>query len=296
RFVPRVTLELTRRGLAPGDIDAMGALLAAEARRERYDGFVLELPLQAVTAEIISAAKRLYREGGSAAAFTAKPDGDGGGSSSDLLFILVAPPGVVMPEEVAKRLDRLVHRYSLMTYDFAVRGSVDSSSGSAAGGSGGFDGGVSFPNAPLPWVRQAVDLLAGSLPLASRRAGKVLVGLPFYGYDNGRAVLAHEFLAALLTATVQEEAAVAAAVGVVAGTKRGANDGATVLRWDAEAHEHVSVYAAKGEADGNERHVVTYPTPRFLADRIAAAAAAAGAGGIAIWELGQGMPLVFDLF
>ncbi|KAJ0388937.1 hypothetical protein ATCC90586_010623 [Pythium insidiosum] len=55
----------------------------------------------------------------------------------------------------------VVHRFSLNAYDFQVPG----------------------PNAPLPWISATIDQLT-----ASERA-KVLVGIPFYGYDNRGACL-----------------------------------------------------------------------------------------------------------
>lgn len=49
-----------------------------------------------------------------------------------------------------------VHRFSLNAYDFEAPG----------------------PNAPFPWLRKTLDALT------SAEKAKVLLGLPFYGYDN----------------------------------------------------------------------------------------------------------------
>lgn len=69
-----------------------------------------------------------------------------------------------------ERLVPLIHRFSLMTYDFHhVAGAVGADAGAAV-----------VPNSPLPWVKETVEAFA---PLGEGvdLRGMVLLGLPFYG-------------------------------------------------------------------------------------------------------------------
>lgn len=61
--------------------------------------------------------------------------------------------------EMFDELLPLVHRFSMNAYDLQMPG----------------------PNAPLPWLRTTLDALT-----PDERA-KILMGLPFYGYDNAGA-------------------------------------------------------------------------------------------------------------
>ncbi|PXF42839.1 Chitinase domain-containing protein 1 [Gracilariopsis chorda] len=121
------------------------------------------------------------------------------------------------------------------------------------------------PIAPLSWVRQVAIYLS----LGCELGGKVLIGLNFYGIDfweggQSRHIVGHEFLKLL------EE------------------HEPDMLWWD-EFGEHGFAYQKKGE------HVVFYPTRESirlrteLADEI-------GCGGVAIWDLGQGLEHFFEEF
>ena len=72
--------------------------------------------------------------------------------------------GKLSPRQMEK-LVPLVHRFSLMTYDYGPIG------GRATGG---------VPNSPFSWIRECVEALApeGSGDELRR---KLLMGLPFYG-------------------------------------------------------------------------------------------------------------------
>ena len=145
----------------------------------------------------------------------------------------------------------MVDYLSLMTYDY--------SSGSVKPG----------PNAPLGWVKAAVDaLLKGEDGRGVERAGwreRVLVGVNFYGMhwkggqggERGEPVVGGQY----------EELA--------RGGKR--------VWEDASGEERMEV---KGGG------VVYYPTPRSLRARVDLVNAEGC--GLSIWELGQGLPPLLD--
>ncbi|GFH17462.1 chitinase domain-containing protein 1, partial [Haematococcus lacustris] len=60
------------------------------------------------------------------------------------------------------------------------------------------------------------------------------------------------------------------------------------IEWDKEEREHHFQYQAKGVV-----HEVYFPTPRAMEERLELVAKAGG--GVAIWELGQGVERFFDL-
>ena len=64
---------------------------------------------------------------------------------------------------------------------------------------------------------------------------------------------------------------------------------AAEVTWNATAAEHVVTYAGM---DGPR--AVWYPTPLALKARLDTAAEAGA--GVAVWELGQGFPALFDVF
>lgn len=73
--------------------------------------------------------------------------------------------GVRLSDHQFQALVPLVHRFSLMTYDYG---------GSVQGGNRG------VPNSPLRWVRECVEAFAPA-GLGRDLREKVLIGLPFYG-------------------------------------------------------------------------------------------------------------------
>ncbi|TYZ64743.1 hypothetical protein PybrP1_004286 [[Pythium] brassicae (nom. inval.)] len=91
----------------------------------------------------------------------------------------------------------LVHRFSMNAYDFQAPG----------------------PNAPLPWLRKTLDALT------SDEKQKLLLGIPFYGYDNRDAVTGPTYVETL------------------------ANEAVTKIRWDATArflHDRLQLYEEHG--------------------------------------------------
>lgn len=84
-------------------------------------------------------------------------------------------PGTVLTRHQLDHLVPLVHRFSLMTYDFHH----------VAGGEPGV---IGVPNSPLPWVRQTVEAFApqGEGGSGDDLRGKVLLGMPFYGENTWR--------------------------------------------------------------------------------------------------------------
>lgn len=142
-----------------------------------------------------------------------------------------------------------VDRFSLMTYDYSIHR------------------GRTGPNAPLFWQNSTVAALlaaAGPLdsPTARALAQRILLGVPFYGYDNAEAIVGHSFIDKL--------------------EKHGRAAGAR-LRVNAAAAEHSFSYT---DAEGHA-HEISYPTPWMVARRVALAKALGT--GISIWELGQGL-------
>eukprot|EP00177_Eucheuma_denticulatum_P001532 GFKZ01002746.1.p1 GENE.GFKZ01002746.1~~GFKZ01002746.1.p1 ORF type:complete len:387 (+),score=47.24 GFKZ01002746.1:183-1343(+) len=134
-------------------------------------------------------------------------------------------------------------------------------------------GGQPGPMAPVPWVRKVIQYLTGQCKLGR----KVLMGLNFYGVDfvrhgaKGGAEVGDRHV-------VGEE--------VVQLLKRFRPD----MVWVPDAAEHAFVYGS-----GEEQHVVFFPTRRSIAERVALAEEV-GCGGVAVWELGQGMNHFFDEF
>lgn len=76
----------------------------------------------------------------------------------------VRPMSKLSPRQI-ERLVPLVHRFSLMTYDYGAGG------GWATGG---------VPNSPFSWIRECVEALAPE-GLGEELRRKILMGLPFYG-------------------------------------------------------------------------------------------------------------------
>jgi chitinase domain-containing protein 1 len=145
-------------------------------------------------------------------------------------------------------------RVSLMTYDFSV------SHGRAG------------PNSPMPWVRHVVQvLLKGQEELAP----KILLGLPFYGYDHGQPLVGHEFVRLLMQYRPQ-------------------------LQWDRSGQEHSFLYTepaqmkATGQIQHGAEHIVYFPTLLSQSLRLNESLIL-GLGGVAIWEAGQGLPYFWNL-
>lgn len=133
-------------------------------------------------------------------------------------------------------------------------------------------GGKAGPMAPMGWVKAVVKYLTDDCRLGR----KVLVGINFYGVDFAQ------------RGSGEEGAADRHVVG---------HDYVSLLKehkpeivWLDEVGEH-----AFGYGRGKEQHVVFYPSRKSIAERVALAESWQ-CGGIAIWELGQGLNHFFDEF
>jgi chitinase domain-containing protein 1 len=161
-IVPRVIWEASKL-----DVDGAVAAIAGAVRAHRFDGVVLEVPLQpAVVDRLVPPLVR---------ALAAVPRGGGGDVGCAL--ILVVPPGGLQPAAYRALLAAGVTRFSVMTYDHSAH-----------------RGRASGPNAPLEWVQETMAVLTAPPPGASPEdavalRAAALVGVPFYGYDNREPVL-----------------------------------------------------------------------------------------------------------
>lgn len=127
-------------------------------------------------------------------------------------------------------------------------------------------GGNPGPMAPLAWVERVGSFFATSCRLGS----KVLLGINFYGLEfskrgNGRHIIGHEYLSLL-------------------------RQYKPAINWHPQFGEHHFVYN-----NGKDDRVVFYPTLRSVKARVDLAEKL-GCGGVAVWELGQGIPWLFEAF
>ncbi len=149
---------------------------------------------------------------------------------------------------------QVVDRISLMTYDFSV-------SYRRAG-----------PNAPLVWMKHCVQVLTQA---SDKYKSKILLGLPFYGYDVGQPLVGRQFISLLKQHKPQ-------------------------LQWDKRGQEHsfayreVSFVDEAGQTPTNIDHVVFFPTMLSQSLRLNASLQM-GLAGVSIWEAGQGLPYFWDL-
>jgi chitinase domain-containing protein 1 len=265
-IVPRVSWEI---GELPG---SEWTRVVGEAIKDilktlddyEFDGVVFEGPRGnedklVKTIRALSKALRAAPRGGP----YAKPD-------ERMVFIYVAAPPVIhngkhitgMTPSFFRSLLPLVDRFSLMTYDFSVH-----------------RGDMQGPNAPIGWMAETALQVVSETAEGPERAdalSRVLLGQPFYGYDNAEPIVAWKMVELL-----QERK--------------------PKLRWDADHAEHSFTYSKVHEADGSGpgssgkkvRHTVHYPTLGSVAARVDLAENFGT--GISIWEIGQGMDSWMDL-
>lgn len=184
--------------------------------------------------------------------------GEGIRRDAGLRTVLVLPP-YSNPEEGGGVDSKDIERLRIAFTHFVVMTYDFSTPGSRPG-----------PMAPIPWVKAVATYLAKDCGLGQ----KLLIGLNFYGLDfmqrseaqaapNDRHVVGHEFIALL-------------------------REHKPDFVWLEELGEHAFVYKK-----GSEQHVVFYPTRQSIAQRISLVKEI-GCGGVAIWELGQGLNYFFD--
>eukprot|EP00752_Nemacystus_decipiens_P006333 g5709.t1 len=256
-ILPRVVLELQGGvRLSQADLRELAELLVVEAIGRGYDGYVLDIPLSDGIEEFVGGIKNAATEKG-----------------IDLLLIQSVRPGFSMSAHLRRRLVPLIHRFSLMTYDYRPPDvPADSSRGERTGGGG-------VPNSPLSWVRECVEMFSPEGPGSELRS-MTLIGLPFYGYDNGRATTSRDVLS--LFAAEQQRVS-----GVTGG-----DISPISLDWDPAWREHIMSYRGRG-GNAIDDHLATFPTLAFIQERVDLAQQLGV--GLALWELGQGMPYFFDL-
>ncbi|CAN0215656.1 unnamed protein product, partial [Scytosiphon promiscuus] len=222
-----------------------------------YDGFVLDIPLSDGIEEFVSGIKSAGTRRG-----------------KELLLIQSVRPGMTLSPRLLEQLVPNLHRFSLMTYDY--RPSTAEMHTDMAGGGG-------VPNSPLSWVRACVEAFAPG-GAGSKIRSMTLIGIPFYGYDNGRAITSNDVVS-LLEATQKQQK-----VEHRSPHRDGVEFLSDGLEWHPLWREHVISY--RGEQE--DKHVATFPTLAFIQERLDLARDLGV--GVAFWELGQGMPYWFDLF
>ena len=250
KIVPRVIITKTHprnyiKLLGTDElIQEVGNNLASFASRNNYQGFVLEFWLQGLSIirefknfeELRSLQLRMLTRLARVL------------HSHKLQCIITLPPmraGEITPQEFLVLIENF-DKVNVMTYDFSPENPG--------------------PNAPLHWISETfARLLQGN----DVDFGKLLLGIPFYGYDygngsgHGKAIVGKEF------------------IGILKGNARDV--------WDEEEKEHKFIYSQKGK-----ECVVYYPTLDMITERLKFAEK--NGMGVAIWELGQGLEHFFNIF
>jgi len=124
------------------------------------------------------------------------------------------------------------------------------------------------PNSPLPWVRKCIEILDPDRVFNS----KILLGLNFYGNDftatGGGPILGRDFVRLL------EEAPTGSA-----------------FFWDDVSAEHLIEFKTDKK---RSKHTIFFPSLNSIQSRLLLAKEL-NLGGVAIWELGQGLDYFYDL-
>ncbi|KAI3425373.1 hypothetical protein D9Q98_009137 [Chlorella vulgaris] len=321
RVLPRVLFEVHGQDVqeAFSQPHAVAKLLATEAERHGFDGWVFEGWSHFVSLGVTK------HPGSRQLALNLLQSIFSGLVSHGRRLVLAVSPLVPAPgrplqltaQDVQDFLP-FVDALTVMTYDF---------SGFSKAG----------PNAPLDWVQQNADAFAAA---AGRLRSKVLLGVPFYGYSyvlkGKRVQSADAVLAGTLLDVLKQQLAVAAAQEAAArgseeeqaqrqcseeqeedsegdeaeGGRAGscaaspASSGSSSssslrISWLDVEREHVFRWRDAAGSGGTQqqakpskgaKHALYFPTPVMLAERLAVAAS--HGMGVSVWELGQG----FDSF
>jgi len=194
-----------------------------------FDGVVLEMPIDKPYRPLLRAlAARLHA----------------GARGAGRKIALVLPPGQLDADgfaDLARPGPEGVDFFSLMTYDFSAHR------------------GLIGPNAPISWVREAVEALAPNAGDPNR--AKILAGLAMYGYKNYEAITQSSYLDVL-------------------------REHSPKLTWNADAAEH-KISLPKGET-------VYFPTKASISSRLNLFDELGV--GYSAWELGQSLEHWLDLF
>ena len=253
KIVPRVQLQLSQKAAETilyypqGQAEHLAEILVAEVEKYGYDGVTLELPAPHLFTVLI---------------------GRIGDALHDIEgeLVLVIPPqhtqeqnGIVFDANHIGEVIDEVDYFAVMTYDHA--------------GAVGREG----PNSPLPWMKDVVGGLVSDIEddsefvgdgldeavegedLEKVRAGKILMGLPFYGYRFSRAHAPEAYTASNYLDLLKKEPH-------------------SPILWDEHSKEHRLVGSGSS---------LWYPSMLSLLYRLQLAEEQGV--GIAIWELGQGL-------
>ena len=260
KIVPRVILEIDGT-IDPQDLYVIERLLAEEVVKYQYDGFVLEWPIVPGIDSFIRELRNTL--GNDASLFIAVP--------SWQMPLGGTPTGYHANPSLLKEIAQSVNGIIIVGYDYPGH-KLDPEQRKK---NNPFLG---VPNSPMTWIVDNIRRLVESADqdedevldniTKSSLKSKLVLSLPFYGYDNGRPILSHEFASILEKAKVNK----------------------LRHKFDQKAIEHEFRYT-----DNQKKvHRVTYPTLYMLHDRLRTAEDL-GLAGISIWELGQGMPYFMDV-
>jgi len=233
----------------PSLVSQFISLIIDECKRVHYDGIVLDTSYLGLRMKEKSEEPALLE-------FFTKLSSEL--HKNSLVFILVEPPTGTLTQSESQKFDghdfekivNLVDHISLMTYDYSVR--------------------EIGPNSPKNWAAHSLmSLLSPEMRANKEITQKILMGIPFYGYDfiqnsgSREAVIASKYLELLKMHHPE-------------------------LLWEESSHESLFTYPSpSGE------HVVYYPTLKFVNERLKLAEELGV--GISIWETGQGLDYWYDL-